>query len=214
MFCAAPNCDKDIVYNSGYCNSHYQMLRLYGRVETVCWGQSNHPLYNMWNEKKNKGLLCDEWIDFISFIKGIGECPSEDHCLRRINQKEKYSPDNFKWIFYYRRKDGESHNQQQIRRRKENPEIYKSYELKKSFKIDYAAYRTILEKQNFVCAICEEPEKTIHHVTNELKSLAVDHCHETGKIRGLLCQRCNRVLGKIKDRIDLLDKMKDYLNAS
>lgn len=87
-----------------------------------------------------------------------------------------------------------------------------NFTLKKNFGITFEQYNEILIKQNYVCAICKEKEKTKHHVTNEFKSLAVDHCHKTGKIRGLLCQRCNRVLGKLNDNVSLLDKMKDYLN--
>jgi hypothetical protein len=46
------------------------------------------------------------------------------------------------------------------------------------------------------------------------KSLAVDHCHVTGKIRGLLCINCNQDLGKFMDREELLDKAKNYLKGS
>ena len=44
--------------------------------------------------------------------------------------------------------------------------------------------------------------------------LAIDHCHSTGKIRGLLCDRCNHGLGHFKDDINLLIKAIEYLNTT
>jgi hypothetical protein len=44
-----------------------------------------------------------------------------------------------------------------------------------------------------------------------LKELAIDHCHKTGKIRGLLCKNCNQGLGQFKDNIDLLLSAAKYL---
>ena len=65
-------------------------------------------------------------------------------------------------------------------------------------------YVEMLQKQHDVCAICKSKNKT-------KRQLAVDHDHKTGKIRGLLCQRCNLVLGQLKESIALLKKMEKYL---
>ena len=64
-------------------------------------------------------------------------------------------------------------------------------------------------KQNGKCAICgrKQPETGSHRY----KSLAVDHCHETGKIRGLLCNNCNRALGLFQDSPELLCRAAEYL---
>ena len=209
--CSVDDCNKPIECK-GLCNAHYQRFRLYGRTKTVVWGQSTHPLYNIWNERKNADTLCDEWKnDFKTFIIDVGDRPSENYRLGRFNKKEKYSKVNFFWKEYVPRLPGETKKQQLIRRRQKYPETYKAHELMKSFRLSYEEYANKLQSQNFVCAICEQPEKTVHHVTNKLKSLAVDHNHLNNKIRGLLCQRCNRVLGKINDSKELLDKMKAYL---
>ena len=61
----------------------------------------------------------------------------------------------------------------------------------------------MLEKQNHVCAICGNKDNN--------KKLAVDHCHTTGVIRGLLCSACNTSLGKFKDSVELLQNAIQYL---
>ena len=68
-------------------------------------------------------------------------------------------------------------------------------------------YAELYRKQNGVCAICKSKE------TGHKKRLSVDHCHETGEIRGLLCNSCNVGLGRFKDSIDLLTKAIEYLNS-
>lgn len=75
--------------------------------------------------------------------------------------------------------------------------------LMKKFGLSIEQYEQMLESQNNVCAICEKPDTD--------RSLAVDHCHATGKNRQLLCKRCNHVLGKVKDDPTLLLKMAAYL---
>lgn len=69
------------------------------------------------------------------------------------------------------------------------------YRLKKAFNLTEAEYDFLLEKQNGVCAICKDIEKVIDGQSKQLKPLSVDHCHDTGKIRGLLCTKCNLGIG-------------------
>lgn len=71
-------------------------------------------------------------------------------------------------------------------------------------------YFAFLEKQNYVCAICRKPETAKRN--GRIKDMALDHCHETGKYRGVLCQNCNTTLGHIKDDIEILKKMIEYLS--
>jgi hypothetical protein len=65
---------------------------------------------------------------------------------------------------------------------------------------------TMLENQGGVCAIC-------HRLPNG-KSLAVDHCHTTGKIRGLLCHSCNTSLGHFNDDVVILERAIQYLKSN
>jgi hypothetical protein len=71
-------------------------------------------------------------------------------------------------------------------------------------------YNEMLEKQNGVCAICKKPElSTRGRAKNQ--SLAVDHCHDTGKVRELLCMECNQTLGKFNDDPSWFIAASEYL---
>lgn len=89
------------------------------------------------------------------------------------------------------------------------PEIYRAQDLKRDFGITIAEYTEILLAQNGVCAICEKPETATRN--GKLKALAVDHDHESGGIRSLLCVECNTGLGKFKDSPSLLRRAADYI---
>ena len=67
----------------------------------------------------------------------------------------------------------------------------------------------LFEKQNFSCAICNKP---LLKTTGRKDIPHVDHCHSTGKVRGILCFSCNVSLGHFKDDVKLLQKAIDYLN--
>lgn len=69
-------------------------------------------------------------------------------------------------------------------------------------------YSELLESQGGGCAICDAPPPT----ETRKKFLVVDHDHETGKVRGLLCDTCNRGLGLLGDNIVYLCAAVDYLN--
>jgi hypothetical protein len=76
--------------------------------------------------------------------------------------------------------------------------------LKKSYGISRQEYDAFLARQNNGCAICDQ-------VHSETKRLCVDHCHATGKVRGLLCNSCNLGLGKLGDTIEAIERAAAYL---
>lgn len=79
-------------------------------------------------------------------------------------------------------------------------------ELQKKYKIGVAEWHAMFALQHGVCAIC--------HCHQRYQSLAVDHCHKTGKVRGLLCVNCNRMLGKAFDSPIRLRNAAAYIEAS
>ena len=70
-------------------------------------------------------------------------------------------------------------------------------------------YKEILEKQNGKCAICGSADGGKRG--DRRRRLAVDHCHATGKVRGMLCASCNAGLGALRDSPELLAKALVYL---
>lgn len=70
-------------------------------------------------------------------------------------------------------------------------------------------YATMLAAQGNKCAICKQPET--HRIAGKPVSLAIDHCHTTGRVRRLLCFRCNTVLGLMRENPKLLRSAADYL---
>jgi hypothetical protein len=77
--------------------------------------------------------------------------------------------------------------------------------LKRKYGISLEDYEVMLDAQGGVCKICGEPRP-------EERTLHVDHDHETGAIRGLLCFRCNNAIGDLRDDHDLARKLADYLD--
>jgi len=93
--------------------------------------------------------------------------------------------------------------------RSKNVEKLRLYEIKRKFDLSLEEYEELLCKQNGACAICECPETATRG--GVVRKLAVDHCHDTGKVRGLLCSNCNTGIGKLKDRASLVLKAYKYL---
>lgn len=82
--------------------------------------------------------------------------------------------------------------------------------LAQTYKITLEEYNKLLEEQNYSCAICNTKEEECYKGSGN--NLAVDHCHTTGKVRGLLCTSCNILLGNAKDKIEVLEAAIKYLN--
>lgn len=86
------------------------------------------------------------------------------------------------------------------------------YNLMSRYGISEEEYEELLAAQGGACAICGATQGWMSsHDSGKPKRLAVDHSHESGKVRGLLCDRCNTVLGKTRDSPELLRKAAEYL---
>lgn len=83
--------------------------------------------------------------------------------------------------------------------------------MRKEYDLEVEEYEALLIRQDHRCAICGEKETTIRG--GKLQTLSVDHCHDTGRIRGLLCNTCNRAIGLFKDNVDLLRRAANYLEG-
>jgi hypothetical protein len=87
-----------------------------------------------------------------------------------------------------------------------DPIKYQEQHLKRSYGITLNEYNQMLEGQDYKCITCGTTDPGGKH-----GKFMVDHCHSTGKVRGLLCKSCNIALGEIKDNKQTLQNMLNYL---
>lgn len=96
---------------------------------------------------------------------------------------------------------------------RQNKELHKvrqrKYGLKRKYGITHDEYLLLLESQGGRCAMCQTDEPR-----GQYNTFHIDHCHETGKIRGLLCHACNTGLGLIGDNVENLERAIEYLKNS
>ena len=215
--CMVHNC-SDSVWAKSYCQKHYMRWLRHGHVEETRpkgWGsKKKHPLYHSWSWVKRRGRLCPEWSDFWKFVEDIGDRPSKNHLLRPVRDDEPLSRANFFWApqqtfveWTPDRKKRAREYQRQYRRIA--PKNIKSAMLRKLYGIGYAEYSAIRDAQDGVCAVCGNKET--HTIRGRVLDLAVDHCHNSKRVRGLLCHRCNTGIGSFRDDPDLLRAAIVYL---
>lgn len=80
--------------------------------------------------------------------------------------------------------------------------------LKYRYGISIEEYDELLQQQKGACAICDKKYE------KGSKQFHIDHCHDNGHIRGILCHDCNTALGKLGDSIDAIKKVLKYLKGS
>jgi hypothetical protein len=120
--------------------------------------------------------------------------------------QKNFKPKPCKWCGQIFEPQGPSHHYCTDVCRKE---VYADKHYRRTYGVGYKWVKDTLSSQGGVCALCgaEGFKMRDDHVTG----LNLDHCHQTGVPRGLLCHNCNRGLGLFKDNADLLRKAADYL---
>jgi hypothetical protein len=158
-------------------------------------------------------------------IEKINKESREKNRIKRNAQKKEYRNKNEEKLKEYQKEYYKNNRNKRIENtkeyRKNNPDKRKEYDkrygerhrnekkylhIKKNYGITPEEHNLMVEKQNNCCAICGKHQ-------NEIKTpLGVDHDHKTGKIRGLLCHKCNTILGYSNDEIQILLNAINYLN--
>lgn len=134
---------------------------------------------------------------------------------RECSECEQFKP----WSEFHKRRDlstghashCKSCRKERTRRDTENGSI-RNRELGRKYGISLDEYSELVETQNDRCAICGTKDKGT--ARGKFRYWSVDHDHATGKIRGLLCQQCNTMLGMAGDSIAILEKAIEYLCSS
>lgn len=130
-----------------------------------------------------------------------------------LSRSKKYywrNPEKYRSAARERRKNNPDRYKTYVRRyREKNVDAERGRHLMREYGITIEQYNIMEAQQNGLCAICKQPE------TQERKGvkyrLAVDHCHKTGKIRGLLCFKCNSAMGSFEKRDIPMSNVESYL---
>lgn len=77
--------------------------------------------------------------------------------------------------------------------------------------LELGDYDDMVKAQGHKCALCGVIEDIV--ISKRKRRFDVDHCHAQGHVRGLLCNRCNTTLGKVRDNPELLRRMADYVEV-
>ena len=115
---------------------------------------------------------------------------------------------------YYFNKNGK-YKRQNVCKKCMNIYDYKTdrnHKLKRAYGITLEQYNELLFKQNNKCAICNVDNNGKYR--KKARAFAVDHCHSTNNIRGLLCSDCNTGIGLLKDNVNFLESAIKYLNKN
>jgi len=159
-------------------------------------------------------------------VKSITDFPSDERrklqkhyfrCKECVNKKAREYYNKIKDLPETKEKQREKDRKRKLRKKgvdipKNKPsEKIKSYYnrskyLFNKFGITEEDYKLLLEKQDGKCSICK--------VVLENKYPNIDHCHTTGKVRGILCNCCNRGLGYFKDNEDIMYSAIIYIQNS
>lgn len=211
--CAVDGCASPL-HLKGMCIKHYARMRKTGTTDhprDTRGDKNKHPSWMRWLMLRRRRILCDAWHkDFWAFVDGIGD-PGESNSLQRPKEDEPFGPDNFRWsvpqtpetkVAYYREW------------RRKNPDGSRRSQLVKKYGITLAQYYEMLAAQDGKCAICGEAGSRFQKANGKnVRRLSVDHNHETGKVRKLICNDCNVGIGAFQEDTERMKMAIDYLVA-
>lgn len=229
MQCLFENCDREGDFARGYCQRHYWRLRQSGEMKRqnvvnhgVCSEpgckrgtfaknlcsmhyQRNQPaLYNTWRNmrSKYKEQFAPEWASFEQFFKDVGERPSPRHQLRRVNPSLPWSAENIFWLEAVA--DTKTVSVAEYSRR---------WSMRAKYNLTPEEMNEILKSQDHKCPGCGRHFSEIDPSTGQPLKMCIDHNHETGDVRGILCDPCNKVLGLASDSVVTLRNLASYLES-
>jgi hypothetical protein len=90
----------------------------------------------------------------------------------------------------------------------------KNKHYKRNYKLSYQEVHTMLMQQGFKCKCCSKEIDMPTDAADRSEAALVDHCHDTGKVRGIICGRCNTGIGQLGDNLEGVMKAVRYLEDS
>ncbi len=173
-----------------------------------------NPYRCLWDTRRKDCV--PEWKSLRAFVDGIMPKPEGDYALCKIRKGEPHGPSNFAWRPKIVRGPAETKKAHVARQWQEqkirHPLFERHRHLKRRFGLTPEQFDQMKEDQGHACAICKRPETLAIRQDEKPRELAIDHCHETGEIRGLLCFDCNTAIGKFGDSIERIEIAIAYLN--
>ena len=135
------------------------------------------------------------WRSFEEFCNDVTHVPVMRYAMIPVDATKPIGPGNFDWTFppeaSRTSKEGiEAHNKA---RRERQGDFLRDKEFRRKYRIGYADYMALWEKQGGVCACCQRVETKMQF--GRVRMLSVDHDHDTDAVRGLLCGNCNHGIG-------------------
>lgn len=152
-----------------------------------------HHSKNLWPVSDGMSKQCRKCLEVLPVDK------FDKHTRSADGLQSKCKPCAKQLSYHYRRTDG-GLVRFVVARRKNHLSRYR---------ITPEEYDRMLLEQDGLCAICQRPET--ERRKGILKKLAVDHCHNSGAVRGLLCSACNHAIGKLQDSPAILRRAAEYL---
>lgn len=152
------------------------------------------------------------WSSFEVFCADVRHVPDAAYGIAPLDPSKPIGPDNYRWFnsvegkFDFSTKEGRAAYMRA--RRADGSGSWRDRHLRKNYGIDEVERHRMEIAQGGLCAICNQPETKIQQ--SGVRRLSVDHDHDTGKIRALLCASCNQGIGYLRDDPELIRKAADY----
>lgn len=157
-------------------------------MKKCCKCKKSFPLSDFWKHSRSKDGLQYS-------CKHCGKVKQDEWLQKNSTKRKLYSKD----YEDNRRKRPEGYKVKRTAKKR------REYRLK-SYGLTLEQLEDVFVKQGSKCKICNSENST-----HSSKGFVVDHCHVTGRVRGLLCNKCNLGLGNFKDSVEILEKALSYL---
>jgi hypothetical protein len=194
--CSIEGCNKPHEAR-GWCNTHYSRWLRTRTPDLTQARLSERPAWNC--------TVCGEWKEAEQYSPIKGTTRRRNECRKCVSR--------YQAAGRARRRDADPEGTRARKRAdsKKNYARLRANRIKAQFGLTTDGYNAMVVAQGGLCAICRRPERANGSNGERPRQLSIDHDHVTGKVRGLLCQKCNIAIGQLDDNPERLDAAAAYL---